>query len=226
MPSPTPMIIQGMNFVSPTNGPPISIYPGIPDHSLNGPSEQPPQTTRTEQELLALYNIFFPPIHLPTNKLIREITYVELVRRELLRTQRRKRLKKKKNKCQPPSPILSPITMASLLLTVPEPKPSPSPTHIDLDNESSFDIYFRACANHRPEMGESNAESVARQEAIDKDVERLKSKRKRTRPKRIKNTHPTTDLLTNHVQEIKIENTKYLYPNQQKRVTPTQHELL
>jgi hypothetical protein len=129
--SPTSMVIQNMNFVSPINGPPTYIIPGTPDHQLNGPSDQKHQTTRTEHELFALYNIF-PPIHLPTNKPISEITYAELVHRELLHTQRRKRLKKKKNKRQPPSPILSPITMASPLLPVTEPKSSPSPIHTDL----------------------------------------------------------------------------------------------
>ncbi len=38
------------------------------------------------------------------------------------------------------------------------------------DSDSSTDLYFRAQANHRPEMGESNAESVLREEKINKDV--------------------------------------------------------
>ncbi len=141
-----PTVIQGMTSVSPNTdkSPSLTIIPGTPDQPLAGPSDQHPQTTTTDRELLALYNLF-PPIIIPETQPIHEITYAEMVRREYLWTRICKRLKKNKNKRQPPSPILSPITMASPLLTVSEPKSSPSPSYTDLDSESSLDIYFRVC---------------------------------------------------------------------------------
>jgi hypothetical protein len=110
--SSTPTVIQGMTSVSPTNDNSLTltIIPGTPDQTFTGTSEQLPQTTTTDRELLALYNLF-PSINLPETQPIHELTYAQMVRREYLWTHTRKRLKKKKNKRQPPSPILSPITI-------------------------------------------------------------------------------------------------------------------
>ncbi len=44
--------------------------------------------------------------------------------------------------------------------------PYPSLQNAANDSNSSTEIFHRAFANHRPEMGESSAESVARDEAI------------------------------------------------------------
>jgi hypothetical protein len=49
---------------------------------------------------------------------------------------------------------------------------------LNSDSDSSTDLYLRAQANHRPEMGESNAESVLREEQIKQDVKRMKRERK------------------------------------------------
>jgi hypothetical protein len=72
-------------------------------------------------------------------------------------------------------------------------------------------------------MGESNAESVMREEAIQQDVERLKRQRKTKREERKISRKAT---LTNNAQEIKLESNENLYPNQNKRVTQTQHKFL
>jgi hypothetical protein len=213
-----------MTSVSPTNDNTLTphIIPGTPDQTSTGTSEQLPPNPNTDRELLALYHLF-SPINLPEPQPIHALTYAQMVRREYLWTRIRKRLTKKKNKRQPPSPILSPITMASPLTTAPESNSSPPPTHTDLDSDCSLDIYFRAYANHRPEMGESNAESVMREDAIQQDVDRLKRQRKTKREERKINRKATH---TNNVQEIKLESSENLYPNQNKRVTQTQHDFL
>jgi hypothetical protein len=67
-------------------------------------------------------------------------------------------------------------------------------------------------------MGESNAESVARDEAIKKDVERMKRKRKTRGPQQ--------HVLHNNAQEIELETSYHLYHNPNQRVTHQQHEFL
>jgi hypothetical protein len=73
-------------------------------------------------------------------------------------------------------------------------------------------------------MGESNAESVMREEAIQQDLERLKRTKKTKRKNR--NIQEKQSPLTNHAQEIRQIDNLYLYPNQNKRVAYTTTRIL
>ena len=90
----------------------------------------------------------------------------------------------------------------------------PSP---ESDSDQSTDLYFRAYANHRPEMGESNAESVLREEQIKQDIQRMRKEGKSRKVK--KNKRQPTITLHNHVQEISLTSDYQLYPNQDQCLT-------
>jgi hypothetical protein len=79
-------------------------------------------------------------------------------------------------------------------------------------------MYYRANSNHRPEMRESNAESVLRQENIEKDVKRMKQEREQRRQKKMQKKHGTIDI-TNNVQEIQLDTDYNLYENPDKPIS-------
>ncbi len=122
------------------------------------PGTPDPEPT-PDHELLSLSNTFLP-LEQPTASL----TTAKRIRRDLFWARVRRRLRKRKHNVQ--SPILSPI--------LPDP-----PDHRDRDSDSSLDIYYKAHANHRPEMGESNAKSREREERINEGIERMKTQRNR-----------------------------------------------
>jgi hypothetical protein len=85
------------------------------------------------------------------------------------------------------------------------------------DSDSSTDLYFRAQVNHRPEMGESNAESVLREEEINKDVKRMKRERKLRQSQGKKRRHYPT--INNNVTEVNLHTNYSLYENPDKYTT-------
>jgi hypothetical protein len=97
------------------------------------------------------------------------------------------------------------------------PKQTTAPT-IHSDSDSSTDLYFRAQANHRPGMGESNAESVLREEEINQDVKRMKRERtlRTKRGKQRRHSHT----LNNNVTEVNLHTDYSLYENPDKYPTP------
>jgi hypothetical protein len=109
------LLTQHMNCVFPTNNQPTvaNIIPGTPDNATpSGLSPPPPMVTTIDPELVALYNLI-SPIDDPNQKLPIDLTYSELIQREYLRTRKRQNLKKKKQKRQLHSPIISPINTNS-----------------------------------------------------------------------------------------------------------------
>ncbi len=151
-----------------------------------------------DRELLSLSNTFLPLLQPPVR-----LTTAKRIRRDLLRAGMRRRSRKRNNHV--PSPILSPILPAS---------PDPS----ERDSDSSLAIHYKAHANHRPEMGESNAESREREERINEDITRLKNQRDR-KQKRNKQHSLTKTLPTvlNNAQEVEIAASYNLYESHDKR---------
>ncbi len=85
---------------------------------------------------------------------------------------------------------------------------SPDPSLLS-DSDSSTDLYFRAQANHRPEMGESNAESVLGEEEIKNDVKRMKQERHSRKLQRKK--RPPKITLANNVTKVNLQTDYSLY---------------
>jgi hypothetical protein len=141
--------------------------PGTPD-----PTSSP---SLPDRELLALANVFPPMTQFPTTNTKRAPISMTMTSCASNRHRLRQRLRKEKKKRQHRSPIISP-----LIPTSPTPNLEHTTKHGN-DSETSLDLYYRACNNHRPEMGASNAESVARDEAIKKDVKRMKRERQTRR---------------------------------------------
>ncbi len=80
----------------------------------------------------------------------------------------------------------------------------PCPTTAQEDLSTYYQVFNR----HRPEMGESNAESADRMRLIDEEILRIKdlrNKRKR--------------VLINNVQEVQLTSDYYLYENQDQPIT-------
>jgi hypothetical protein len=77
----------------------------------------------------------------------------------------------------------------------------------------SLTVYYQVFNRHRPEMGESNAESVHRMNIIDDEVREVLAKRRKT-------------LVTNNVQEYELHTSHSLYENQDKRLVTTQIEVI
>jgi hypothetical protein len=92
--------------------------------------------------------------------------------------------------------------------TAPQRTIEPSPNS---DSDSSTDLYFRAQANLRPEMGESNAESVLREKQVKQDVKRMRRERKSQNAQGKKIRHKTT--LRNNVTEVNLHTDYHLYEN-------------
>ncbi len=69
----------------------------------------------------------------------------------------------------------------------------------DNDSDNSLTIYYKAYNNNKPELHESNAESVRRTNAIEKEIKRLKGarrqkrKRKKPKPAHVLPPHDTRD---------------------------------
>ena len=143
--------------------------------------------------------------------------------RMLLRTRARRRTlhaapgttNTKPSKNTPRKPRAVPIPTNAPPNAATRPPKAPSS---DSDSDQSTDLYFRAQANHRPEMGESNAESVLRGEKIKQDVKRMrherKSRRKQTREKQQSST------LNNYVTDITLQTDYSLYENPETYSTP------
>ncbi len=121
------------------------------------------------------------------------------------------RLKNQHKKIRQPAPQISPVHSP---LCTPEQSDSEHQHHTS-DSDTSLDIYYHANSNHRPEMGESNAESVLRHENIEKDVKRMKQEREQRRQKK---KHGTIDI-TNNVQEIQLDTDYNLYENPNKTIS-------
>jgi hypothetical protein len=56
------------------------------------------------------------------------------------------------------------------------------------DSEDSIDLYYKAYDKYKPDIDESNAESRARMESIFKEIQRLKTEKKRKQT-RVKDKH-------------------------------------
>jgi hypothetical protein len=97
-----------------------------------------------------------------------------------------------------------------------------------IDSNSSTEIFHRAFANHRPEMGESSAESVARHVALQRDINNMKIQRQLVRQSHTDTTSnlPSQPTLTNHAQEVQLTTSYNLYENPTKRITTTTQEIL
>jgi hypothetical protein len=157
-------------------------------------------------------------------------TYNTMIRKEylgmLIRTRRRRRLRRTKR----PTPTTTTRTFTPRPDMIPpdtQPSSSSAPT-----SDDSTDLYYRAYANHRLEMGESNAESALRDEKIKEDIKHMKAarkhQRKQARQKRGKITHKELQPPTLHTHtstEATLTNnvnlhTDYdLYPNQDQCLT-------
>jgi hypothetical protein len=73
-----------------------------------------------------------------------------------------------------------------------------------LTDSETLAIYYQVFNRHRPEMGESNAESAHRTNIIDDEVRSILTKRRKR-------------LVTNNVQDIDLQTSHRLYDNQDKR---------
>jgi hypothetical protein len=118
-----------------------------------------------------------------------------MMRRRYRRRRQSQRLKNTQKTIRQPAPQLSPVPSPP---STPEQSDSVKHNYPNNDSDTSLDIHYRANSNHRPEMGESNAESALRQENIEKDVTRMKKERAQRRHKK---THDNIGI-TNNVQEI------------------------
>ncbi len=190
---PTPCVLPSAEPNSPpTTSDPLSPQaapPTLPHQIIPGtPDPESPSTT--------------PP---------RQPTYAAVVRRQylgiLVRRRYRRRLQHRLNNPQHAirqhEPHISPV-------------PSPTPTtphsdpddtdHTNNDSDTSLEINYRANANHRPEMGESNAESAIRHEHIERDVKRMKREREQRRNNR-------KQRINNNVQEVQLDTDYNLYAN-------------
>jgi hypothetical protein len=81
----------------------------------------------------------------------------------------------------------------------------------DSDSDQSTDLYYRAQANHRPEMRESNAESVLREEQITQDVKRMRRERKSRQKQTQEKQHRPS--IHNHVTDVTLQTDYSLYEN-------------
>jgi hypothetical protein len=180
----------------------LKLIPGTPDNPNSATTDTTPHTYNTSirQEYLGM----------------------------LIRTRRRRRLRRTKS--------FRPTTQTQA--STPGPKNTSDHAIVPTDwnpsfpstdtSEDSTDLYYRAYANHRPEMGESNAESALREEKIKEDIKHMQDARKR-RKKQEKQTKrrehtkaneettmqtPTSPAITNNVQEITLQTDYHLYPNQ------------
>ena len=73
-------------------------------------------------------------------------------------------------------PVFSPITIPG----TPEPTEtqfSPTTAPENSDNHDDLKLYYQILQNYKPELGESNAESAARNSAFEEEYQRLKKKR-------------------------------------------------
>jgi hypothetical protein len=106
------------------------------------------------------------------------------------------------NKPKEPKTQISALDTTTLPTNVPHPAAPHTPTEpsTNSDSESRTDLYYRAQANHHPEMGESNAESVLREEQIEQDVRQMKRTR-RTQGKKIR--HKIS--IRNNVTEVNLQ---------------------
>ncbi len=95
-----------------------------------------------------------------------------------------------------------------------QPKQSSYDSHAGSD--SSVLISYRANANHRPKMGESNAELTLRHEQIEDDINRMKHEHEMRQSKDHKHH---TKKLTNNVTEVNLNTEYYLYNNPDKCLT-------
>jgi hypothetical protein len=145
----------------------------------------------------------------PTHNSITRHAYLGMI----IRARRRRRLQRRKRpitcitkSTQTITPTHTPSADPELVSHDPTP---PHPT--DTSSEDSTDLYFRAYATHRPEMGESNAESVLRAEQIEQDVQRMRQKRE-SKKAQGKRRQPKITLHDN-VQEINLTSEYHLYPN-------------
>jgi hypothetical protein len=119
------------------------------------------------------------PPRVGTNKQRINQTYLRMLLRARARRKNFNAASTVTNKIQSNTQIRK--NRAANLTTTEPPQAAPRPPtepNLNSDSDSSTDLYFRAQANHRPEMGESNAESVLREEEINRDVKRMKRERK------------------------------------------------
>jgi hypothetical protein len=86
--------------------------------------------------------------------------------------------------------------------------PSTEPTEPE-----TLAIYYQVFNRHRPEMGESNAESADRMRLIDEEVQELLKQRRKP-------------VATNNAQEYDIQSSYNLYEQQDRRLVTTQIEII
>jgi hypothetical protein len=92
-------------------------------------------------------------------------------------------------------------------------QPSLSHPHKAPTELATLAIYYQVFNRHRPEMGESNAESADRMRIIDAEVQEiLKQSRK--------------PVVTNNAQEYDIQSSYNLYKQQDRRLVTTQIEII
>ncbi len=54
----------------------------------------------------------------------------------------------------------------------------------DEDSDSSLTIYYKAYSNNKPEMNESNSESIERTKRMEEEIARIKRRDKENKPRR------------------------------------------
>jgi hypothetical protein len=144
----------------------------------------------------------------------------------LIRTRRRRCIRRIKRPM--PKITMGPITSSPVASPLPDFSSTATTTLSVQKSDDSTDLYYHAYANHRPEMGESNAESALREERINEDIRHIKEARQRkqarrtTRIHRIRETQesnePTTTdgKLTNNVQKLPFKPTTIFTPTKTK----------
>jgi hypothetical protein len=143
----------------------------------------------------------------------------------LIRTRRRRRIRRSKRPI--PNNTMGTINTSHVASPTNVLPTSPNPCAIQSSDDST-DLYYRAYANHHPEMGESNAESALREERINEDFKHMKEERRKKRDKRSTRKHRaqestapnsptnTKEKLTNNVQELPFRPTTVSTPTKTK----------
>ena len=161
---------------------PYQIIPGTPD----------PESPRTT-----------PPRHPTYAAVVRRQYLGILVRRRYRRRLLAHRLNNPNHTIRQQEPQISPVRSPTSTHSHSDPDDN---DHANNDSDTSLEINYRANANHRPEMGESNAESAIRHEEIEEDIKRIKREREQRR-------HNRKQGITNNVQEIQLDTEYNLYAN-------------
>ena len=152
-PTTSDLVLSQIQGVAPP-APPFITIPGTPD------PESPISTTPKRQTDHATF--------------VRRQYLTMIMCRRNRQRRHSQRLKHTKKTIRQPAPQISPVSSP---LSTPEQSDSDTHNYPNNDSDTSLDIHYRANSNHRPEMGESNAESALRQENIEHDVTRMKKER-------------------------------------------------